>query len=132
MNFKRIVITSSLVALSVVTPSLYASASEKVSIVNCLSITSAPKELVIACGDGNRFISNIHWSKWGATSTTATGTLNWNDCSPTCAAGHFHTKPLAFSATKIVAYKGARVYSELIGPKNTWTTNSTTWSLLPE
>lgn len=47
-----------------------------------------PKEIVLACGDGNTFVSKIRWKKWTSTTATGVGTLTWNTCLPdNCAAG---------------------------------------------
>lgn len=47
-----------------------------------------PKEIILACGDGNTFVSNIKWIKWNNNTASGTGTLSWNTCLPqTCAGG---------------------------------------------
>lgn len=47
-----------------------------------------PKEIVLACGDGNTFVSKIRWKKWTSNTATGVGTLTWNTCLPdNCAAG---------------------------------------------
>jgi hypothetical protein len=33
-------------------------------------------------------LSRLHWSHWGASTTTGTGTLKINNCKPNCARGH--------------------------------------------
>ena len=50
-----------------------------------------PSSIVVACGDGNFFLSDITWSRWTSTSAAGRGTGHQNDCKPYCAAGHFHT-----------------------------------------
>ncbi len=50
-----------------------------------------PKSIVIACGDGNFFLTGLTWSGWTAQSATGAGLAHLNDCTPFCAAGHFHT-----------------------------------------
>ena len=54
-----------------------------------------PASIVVACADDNFYVSGLRWSAWTATVATATGTAHQNDCTPYCAAGHFHTYPLA-------------------------------------
>jgi hypothetical protein len=78
-------------------------------ISNCGPLASAPAELVLACGDGNYYLTGLHWQAWGTTSATASGTAHLNDCTPYCAAGHFHTYPVRVVATKR-ARCGAAVY----------------------
>jgi hypothetical protein len=52
---------------------------------------SMPSKVVFACGDGNVYASNLTWTNWGQFYAYARGTLTQNDCTPNCAAGHFHT-----------------------------------------
>ena len=52
-----------------------------------------PASIMLACGDGNYWIGALAWKGWGTTTARATGKLHYNDCTPYCAAGHFHTLP---------------------------------------
>jgi hypothetical protein len=70
----------------------------------CRSFVSAhpvalvrPRSLVVACGDGNFYVTGIAWTSWGARGASGTGTGRVNDCTPYCAAGHFHAYPVALS-----------------------------------
>ena len=58
-----------------------------------------PTTVTFACGDGNFLIEKLRWTGWGESFAAATGTFEANDCTPNCAAGHFH------------AYKGVIVAS---------------------
>jgi len=78
-------------------------------ISNCGPLTSAPVELVLACADGNYYLTGLHWKAWGSASTSATGIAHQNDCKPYCAAGHFHTYPVRVTAAKRTRC-GAAVY----------------------
>jgi hypothetical protein len=49
-----------------------------------------PGRILIACGDGNFFVTRMHWSSWTSTAARGRGTAHQNDCTPNCAAGHFH------------------------------------------
>ncbi|WP_042418045.1 hypothetical protein [Streptacidiphilus anmyonensis] len=53
-----------------------------------------PGTYLLACGDGNNYLTGIHWTAWTADSATATATDNANDCQPNCAAGRFHGYPV--------------------------------------
>jgi len=68
-----------------------------------------PASIVVACGDGNFYISGLKWSAWTATAATATGTAHQNDCTPYCAAGHFHTYPLALKLFRPKTCSNGRV-----------------------
>ena len=52
-----------------------------------------PKSFVLACADGNSAFGKLTWSAWGPGLASAQGTLVQNDCTPYCAAGHFHRYP---------------------------------------
>jgi hypothetical protein len=52
-----------------------------------------PRTYVLACGDGNNYLTGLRWTAWRAGSATARGTDVANDCVPYCAAGHFHSYP---------------------------------------
>ncbi len=52
-----------------------------------------PASFLIACADGNNYLSNLRWSQWGPDAATATGQDVVNDCKPYCAAGKFHSYP---------------------------------------
>jgi hypothetical protein len=54
-----------------------------------------PASIVVACGDGNFYLTGLRWLHWTATDATAVGTGHENDCTPYCAAGHFHTYRVA-------------------------------------
>lgn len=57
-----------------------------------------PREIVFACGDGNALARDLHWTGWGSTFAAAVGTFSANDCTPNCAAGHFHAYPVVVIA----------------------------------
>ncbi|AEW99290.1 hypothetical protein [Streptantibioticus cattleyicolor] len=49
-----------------------------------------PGSFLLACGDGNNYLTSLHWSGWSPGSAVATARDQVNDCRPYCAAGHFH------------------------------------------
>ncbi len=50
-----------------------------------------PAEVVLACADAGLGVRKISWLGWGSAVTAGVGTAFANDCTPNCAAGHFHT-----------------------------------------
>lgn len=52
-----------------------------------------PKNFVLACADYNSAVEKLAWSTWAPGLASAKGTLVQNDCTPYCAAGHFHSYP---------------------------------------
>jgi hypothetical protein len=64
-------------------------------LLDCQSHAQAqPGTYLLACGDGNNYLTGIHWTSWTAATATATATANTNDCQPNCAAGRFHSYPV--------------------------------------
>ena len=59
-----------------------------------------PATVVVACGDGNLYLTALRWSRWTETSAAATGIAHENDCKPYCAAGHFHTYAASLHLTR--------------------------------
>jgi hypothetical protein len=49
-----------------------------------------PTRVVLACGDGNLQLLSLGWTHWNDRAATAHGVVWANDCTPFCAAGHFH------------------------------------------
>ncbi|SFY20159.1 hypothetical protein OH786_32925 [Streptomyces atratus] len=63
--------------------------------VDCFSEAQVrPGDFLLACGDGNNRLIDIHWSHWGPNSATGTALDAVNDCQPYCAAGKFHSYPV--------------------------------------
>ena len=58
-------------------------------------LSEDPATIVIACADGGIGLQDLHWTAWGVTSATGTGTLWLNLCTPDCAVGtiaHFRAE----------------------------------------
>jgi hypothetical protein len=72
---------------------------------------------MIACADANYWISHLKGKGWGNATTTSVGDVHCNDCTPYCAAGHFHVIPgvATLSNLKAGTCKGAaaRFYTRL-------------------
>jgi hypothetical protein len=108
-----------------------ASASVKgpIVVVDCGKSSVRPASIVITCADANRYISAITWTNWGAATATAHGTLRWNDCSPTCVAGHWHQRAVTFSATTRRRHGGNTRYTRLHAAPSVWGESSPWWTL---
>ncbi|WP_042383439.1 hypothetical protein [Streptacidiphilus melanogenes] len=65
-----------------------------------------PATYVLACGDGNNYLTGAKWSTWAAGSATGTATDQANDCVPYCAAGHFHGFPVDVRLDQPVPWTG--------------------------
>jgi len=49
-----------------------------------------PATIIIACADANLALTHLRWSNFGGRTASAAGRYSANDCTPNCAAGHFH------------------------------------------
>ena len=52
-----------------------------------------PKSFILTCADGNAYFAKLAWTSWTPGLASAKGALVLNDCTPYCAAGHFHSYP---------------------------------------
>jgi hypothetical protein len=52
-----------------------------------------PGVYVLPCADANAYLSGLRWSTWGPSTALASGTYAFNDCVPSCVAGHGHSFP---------------------------------------
>jgi hypothetical protein len=50
-----------------------------------------PRSIMLACGDGNFYLTRIAWTSWGMRQALGIGVGHQSDCVPDCASGHFHT-----------------------------------------
>ena len=76
-------------------------------VLGCLGeARTRPGTYLLACGDGNNYLTSLHWSQWGTTGARATGTDVANDCLPYCAAGHFHDYPAVVSLSGAEPWNG--------------------------
>lgn len=72
-----------------------------------------PTDIVLACGDGNFFLSDLRWSRWDARGATGRGVAHWNDCSPTCVAGRFHAYAVAVALARPRTCPRGREFTEV-------------------
>ncbi len=65
------------------------------------NVGKAPRTYVLSCADANSMLASLHWIDWGEATAFATGTARWNDCTPTCVAGHWKSEPVTVWAWRI-------------------------------
>jgi len=58
---------------------------------NCTKSQVRPASIIVACGDGNIALTHLRWQRFGGATAVAVGSYSANDCTPNCAAGHFHS-----------------------------------------
>jgi hypothetical protein len=72
-----------------------AAASSVPVVVNCrMHGQTRPRQYVLACADGNSYLARLRWKTWGSSAALAKGRSVFNDCTPRCVAGHFHSFPV--------------------------------------
>ncbi len=82
---------------------------------DCGAQSVAPSEFTLACGDGNYGLTGMTWVTWGGATASGHGLASANDCTPSCAEGHFHTYPLTAVASKLaVCASGRKQYTRLV------------------
>jgi hypothetical protein len=67
---------------------------------DCKNEAYKPSKIVIACGDGNLFMTKIKWSSWTSAKASGSGTINVNLCEPNCAKGTFKRYPGTITLSK--------------------------------
>jgi hypothetical protein len=79
----------------------------------CLQPAFKPKDVLIACGDGNASFSVTRWSRWSRRSARADGAAVINDCKPNCVSGHFGSQLAALISDRPRACRGRPRFSRL-------------------
>src|SRR5258708_30566205 len=65
-------------------------------IVNCAMHGQVrPRQYILPCGDMKSALGGLTWAAWGSSSAFAAAGINtFDDCIPSCAAGHYHSFPV--------------------------------------
>jgi hypothetical protein len=58
-----------------------------------------PSSVILSCADANFGVRDVAWVGWGESRAVGIGSAFVNDCSPNCAAGHFHSYPAVVIAS---------------------------------
>ena len=101
------------VAAALVVPAASLAATPHAKLSNCGRLEEHPAQLVLACADANYELAQLAWSSWGGASARAVGKVRANDCTPYCAAGHFHTYPAKVTADNLTRCGSTRIYLRL-------------------
>ena len=87
---------------------------------DCRGHTFRPARITLACGDGNLYVSEVHYFNgpsegYGSEHAGASVTIHENDCKPDCAAGKFIVEKGALTLRRIVrCADGLRYYSRAL------------------
>ena len=79
----------------------------------CNGFSVKPWTYVFSCADMNSEITNLHWFAWGDATAYATGEARWNDCQPTCVAGHWRSQAATIWAWDLRAQGPIAAYTQL-------------------
>ena len=101
------------VGAALVVPAASLAATPHAKLSNCGRLEEHPAQLVLACADANYELAQLAWSSWGAASASAVGKVRANDCTPYCAAGHFHTYKAVLVASGRQVCHGVPSYAEV-------------------
>jgi hypothetical protein len=72
------------------------------TIVDCTGhAVFAPRDYVLACGDGDTALTRLRWRDWGEERATATATAELNLCSPDCVEGKVARFPVTVDAERL-------------------------------
>jgi hypothetical protein len=86
-------------------------------VVSCTGQTQTrPGRYVLACADGNAYLTGLHWAAWGPASAFAAGTDTFKVCIPSCTAGHLHSFPALaalWRAEPLPGHPGQRYFTRL-------------------
>jgi hypothetical protein len=79
-----------LVAVLLGALSTTATASAQRYVTDCTKAKVKPTTITLACGDANEALTSLSWLSWGKATAIGAGKYAYNDCKPTCVAGHNH------------------------------------------
>lgn len=86
-------------------------------VISCTGRTQVrPARYVLACADGNAYLTGLRWAAWGPASAFAAGTSTFKVCIPTCTAGHLHSFPVLaalWRARPLPGHAGQRYFTRL-------------------
>src|SRR5438270_8470335 len=75
-----------------------------------------PGNFILACADGNSYLTRLSWRSWTPQQAVASGVHELNDCTPYCAAGRFHGYPVVVTLWRtepVAGHRGERAFTEI-------------------
>lgn len=80
----------------------------------CGGTMKTKPSMIITSGDSSMFVKVTSWSAWGSPTAYGTGTLEIDDCNPTCVQGTFTGHPATVTLTGLTPYAGGKqAYAEM-------------------
>jgi hypothetical protein len=71
-------------------------------IAACTHPVSKPRHYVITCADAGIQLRKAQYQWWSHNTAHGRGVYYFNDCTPSCAGGHFHAQRAAFTLYRVV------------------------------
>jgi hypothetical protein len=96
----RIVFATIALCCAAAVPATLSAASSSRALPDCLGHPQIrPTDIVVTCADGGFGVDRLSWVTWGGSRAVGLGSAYVNDCTPSCAAGHFHRFPAVVIAS---------------------------------
>ena len=67
-----------------------------------------PSSYILACGDGNAYLTKMQWAAWGGQAAFSSGTDTFRVCIPNCATGKLVSFPVLAALWRIQPLPGHR------------------------
>ena len=102
--------------LTAVRTARHARAAAPPVVFDCTQGQVRPRGFILACADGNNYLTMLSWSAWSSAFASGTGMQTINDCAPDCAEGQFHSYPVDFvlwRSTPVPHSSGKRYFSRV-------------------
>ena len=81
---------------------------------NAASMKTEPVQIVTSA-DGSGYVNGITWTSWGQATATGAGTLQVDNCTPSCVTGTYTAYPATITLSGLVGYRsGTDAYSRMI------------------
>jgi hypothetical protein len=110
---------SATAAHSAAATSVSATTAPRIVVFDCPGQAKAlvePRNFILTCADANSVLGKLSWTSWTPGVASATGVLEENDCTPYCAAGHFHSFPalvILWGDTAVKNHPGEHCYAKM-------------------
>ena len=109
--------TATATAAATATATATATAASVPVVVDCaVHPRTRPGQYILACANGGAYLASLHWAAWGSSAAFADGISTFNDCVPSCAAGHGHRFPVLvvlWRPEPLAGHVGERYFTRL-------------------
>jgi hypothetical protein len=110
-------VTGSARSVPAVTTALTAgAATPRFILLGCDNNAEVAPSGISNCGDGAVGLKGLHWTSWTSRVASGYGTYFLNDCTPSCAAGHFNTYPalvVLWGSAAVKGHPSERKYTQM-------------------